>query len=206
MTSEPQVGKGPHPKPWPKDKHYDKELLENGDTRNVIDKYRYWKMEDIISDLDTQRNKFHVAIENWQHDLNIGTIVRTANAFLADSVHIIGKKRWNRRGAMVTDKYQHIHHHPDPDTFAKWAKEQNIPVIGIDILPGSEIIYDKPLPESCVLVFGQEGPGLSEEMLNAVQECRYIPQFGSTRSINAGVAAGIAMYEWVRQHKNDIKL
>ena len=96
-------GVGPHAKPWPVGDQFDPELLENGDTRNVLDQYRYWKMEAIVAELDSRRHKFHVAIENWQHDLNIGSIVRTANAFLASEVHIIGNRRWNRRGAMVTE-------------------------------------------------------------------------------------------------------
>ena len=106
-----EVGVGPHPLPWPADARFDPELLEHGDRRNVADTYRYWSHEAIVADLDTRRHSFHVAIENWQHDLNIGTVVRTANAFNAEGVHIVGKKRWNRRGAMVTDKYMHVHHH-----------------------------------------------------------------------------------------------
>ena len=88
------------------------EDAEGPDTRNVIDRYKGWPMERIVADLDSRRHDFHVAIENWQHDFNIGSVVRTANAFLAKEVHIIGNRRWNRRGAMVTDRYQHIRHHP----------------------------------------------------------------------------------------------
>jgi len=194
------IGVGPHPEPWPTDNKFDLELLSKGDRRNVIDKYRYWTMDAIVKDLDTKRNSFHVAIENWQHDMNIGTIVRTANAFLAKEVHIVGKKRWNKRGAMVTDRYQHVRHHATVEDLCNWASENKIELVGIDNLPGSKKISDDVLPKNCVLIFGQEGPGLSEEMKSAVTECRYIPQFGSTRSINAGVAAGIAMYSWISQH------
>ncbi len=201
--SKPVVGVGPHQQPWPEDPKYDQALLAEGDRRNVVDKYRYWTVEAIIADLDTQRNVFHVAIENWQHDLNIGTVVRTANAFLAAEIHIIGKKRWNRRGAMVTDKYQHIRHHRTSEDFVVWAKQEDIPVVGIDNLPGSTCINSEPLPQRCVLVFGQEGPGLSDQVRPLLHQCRSIPQFGSTRSINAGVAAGIAMHEWIRQHGLD---
>jgi tRNA G18 (ribose-2'-O)-methylase SpoU len=166
----------------------------------VIDRYRYWSMEAIVADLDTKRHPFHVAIENWQHDLNIGTVVRTANAFLAAEIHIIGRRRWNRRGAMVTDRYQHVRHHPEPSDLVQWAETADIPLIGIDNLPGATPLSDSPLPEACVLVFGQEGPGLSEQIRPVLAECRSIPQFGSTRSINAGVAAGIAMHTWISQH------
>lgn len=194
---------GPHPKPWPNGPQYDSSLLQEGDTRNVVDKYRYWTREAIISDLDKYRHSFHVAIENWEHDFNIGTVVRNANAFLARGVHIVGKRKWNRRGAMVTDRYQHIHHHPTVQDFINWADSESIAVIGIDNIPGSEQIEISEIPENCVLVFGQEGPGLSEEMIAASKKLLAITQYGSTRSINAGVASGIAMYEWLRQHSTD---
>jgi len=195
-----EVGVGPHPEPWPDDPRYDRDLLANGDRRNVVDAYRYWTVEAITADLDLRRHPFHVAIENWQHDRNIGTVVRTANAFLAAEVHIVGRRRWNRRGAMVTDRYQHLRHHADAEELAAWAAAHQLPLVGIDNLPGSTPLAAGPLPHRCILVFGQEGPGLSEAMRAAVGECRSIPQFGSTRSINAGVAAGVAMYAWIEQH------
>jgi tRNA G18 (ribose-2'-O)-methylase SpoU len=194
------VGVGPHPLPWPVGAEYDPELLAHGDRRNVVDRYRYWRNEAIVADLDTRRHPFHVAVENWQHDLNIGSVVRTANAFLAAEVHIVGKRRWNRRGAMVTDRYQHVRHHPSVDELVVWAKGNSLPLIGVDILPGSVCIERVDLPERCVLVFGQEGPGLSPQMRDAVEMICSITQFGSTRSINAAVAAGIAMHRWVCQH------
>lgn len=200
----PAVGVGPHALPWPDDERLDPELLANGDTRNVIDRYRYWQKEAIIADLDRARHGFHVAIENWQHDFNIGTVVRNANAFLAHSVHIVGKRRWNRRGAMVTDRYQHIEHHPDVASFAAWARHAELPLVGIDILPDSTPLDKTLLPERCVLVFGQEGPGLSEEMIDACGAVHEISQYGSTRSINVGVASGIAMHTWCRQHATTI--
>ena len=199
-NGRPKIGVGPHPEPWPKGDNFDPDLLAEGDRRNVVDQYRYWTVDAIKADLDGKRHDFHVAIENWQHDLNIGTIVRTANAFLAAEVHIVGKKRWNKRGAMVTDRYQHVRHHPTPEALAEWANTNQITMIGIDNLPGSTDLHTSRLPQSCVLVFGQEGPGLSDGMREVVAECRSIPQFGSTRSINAGVAAGIAMHTWVNQH------
>jgi tRNA G18 (ribose-2'-O)-methylase SpoU len=182
------------------DSIYDPELLANGDTRNVVDKYRYWKMEAIVADLDTKRHPFHVAIENWQHDLNIGSIVRNANAFLAQEVHIIGNKRWNRRGAMVTDRYQHIRHHDTVEEFLNWAKSEDLPIIAIDNVPGCQKIETYKLPESCVFLFGQEGPGLSEQAIEASDVVLEITQFGSTRSINASAAAAITMHAWVQQH------
>ena len=193
-------GVGPWSGPWPEGAHFDRELLEKGDSRNVADHYRYWTMEAIVADLDTKRHMFHVAIENWQHDMNIGSIVRTANAFLAAEVHIVGRKRWNRRGAMVTDRYQHVRHHPDVETFVEYAKAQKLPIIGVDNVPGSSPVETSVLPEQCVLFFGQEGPGLSDEALAASTDIVEITQFGSTRSINASAAAAIVMHQWVLQH------
>jgi tRNA G18 (ribose-2'-O)-methylase SpoU len=183
---------------------YDQELLKYGDTRNVVDKYRYWSMEAIVADLDSNRHNFHVAIENWQHDLNIGSIVRTANAFLAKQVHIIGNKRWNRRGAMVTDRYQHILHHPTVEEFVAWSKTANegkeMPIIAIDNVPGCKQLETYKLPQTCVLLFGQEGPGLSDAAIAASKDVVEITQFGSTRSINASAAAAITMHQWIMQH------
>jgi tRNA G18 (ribose-2'-O)-methylase SpoU len=188
----------------PEASKYDQELLKYGDTRNVVDKYRYWSMEAIVADLDRNRHNFHVAIENWQHDLNIGSIVRTANAFLAKQVHIIGNKRWNRRGAMVTDRYQHILHHPTVEEFVAWSKTANegkeMPIIAIDNVPGCKQLETYKLPETCVLLFGQEGPGLSDAAIAASKDVVEITQFGSTRSINASAAAAITMHQWIMQH------
>ena len=191
------VGLGPHPQPWPTEPHFDPELLAGGDRRNVVDRYRYWT---VVDDLDLRRHGLHVAIENWEHDFNIGTVVRNANAFLATAVHIIGPHRWDRRGAMSTHRYQHLHHHATISAFAAWAAEQPVPIVAIDNIEGSVPIERTSLPRECVLLFGQEGPGLSPEASAAASMTCAITQFGSTRSLNAGVASGIAMYEWARQH------
>ena len=197
------VGVGPWEGPWPVDDRFDLGLLAEGDRRNVIDRYRYWTMEAIIADLDLHRHPLHVAIENWQHDFNIGSIVRTANAFAAAEVHIVGRRRWNRRGAMVTDRYQHVRHHETVEAFAQWAAGSGLEVIGIDNVDGSLPIETAELPRECVLVFGQEGPGLSDAARQACSATLSIAQFGSTRSINAGAAAAIAMHSWIRQHAAD---
>ncbi len=156
-------------------------------------------MDAIVADLDTRRHAFHVAIENWQHDMNIGSIVRSANAFLAAEVHIIGKRRWNRRGAMVTDRYQHVRHHETVEDFVSWADAASLPVIAIDNVEGSKPLPAADLPERCVLLFGQEGPGLSPEALAAASATVQIEQYGSTRSMNASAAAAVVMYEWCRR-------
>ncbi|WP_231567766.1 TrmH family RNA methyltransferase [Sinomonas humi] len=197
---EVEVGVGPWEGIWPEGDHWDHELLAQGDRRNVLDQYRYWKHEAIVAELDTRRHEFHVAIENWQHDLNIGTVVRTANAFLAKEVHIIGRRRWNRRGAMVTDRYQHLRHHATVDEFVAWARSEELAILGVDIFPDSVPLETYDLPRRCVLVFGQEGPGLTPEVHAAAEATLSIEQFGSTRSINAASAAAIAMHAWIRRH------
>lgn len=195
-----EVGVGPWDGEWPDDERLDPELLEHGDRRNVVDQYRYWTVEAIVADLDTRRHPLHVAIENWQHDSNIGSIVRTANAFNVAAVHVVGKRRWNRRGAMVTDRYQRIEHHPDVADLVSWSLAESLPLVGIDNLPEARPIETARLPAAVVMVFGQEGPGLTPEALAACTDHFAITQYGSTRSINAGAAAAIAMHAWVRQH------
>lgn len=190
----PWIGELPE-EPW-----YDPELLEKGDTRNVIDRYRYWKMEAIVADLDEKRHPFHVAIENWQHDMNIGSIVRSANAFGADTVHIVGRKRWNKRGAMVTDRYQHVLYHDTVADLVAWTTKQDLPILAIDNVPGCVKIETYALPKRCLFLFGQEGPGLSAEAIGAAEAVIEITQFGSTRSINASAAAAVTMHSWIMQH------
>ena len=197
---EREVGVGPHPLPWPEDARLDPQLLAGGDRRNVADRYRYWRLEAIVADLDRRRHPFHVAIENWRHDFNIGAVVRNANAFLARAVHVVGERRWNRRGAMMTETYQHVHWHARLADLATWAESEGLPLVGIDNLPGSQPLDRAPLPRACVLLFGQEGEGLSAAAREAVSSLLSIPQWGSTRSINAGAASAVAMYEWCRRH------
>ncbi|WAB82218.1 RNA methyltransferase [Microcella daejeonensis] len=199
-VERPAHGVGPHPEPWPDDPRLDPELLREGDARNVVDRYRYWSMAAIVADLDERRHPFHVAIENWQHDMNIGSIVRTANAFLAAEVHIVGRRRWNKRGAMVTDRYQHVRHHESVAELVEFARARGLTIVAVDNVEGSRPVDARPLPERCLLLFGQEGPGLSAEALAAASEVVEIRQFGSTRSMNAGAAAAVVMHEWVRVH------
>ncbi len=197
-----QVGVGPWPAgtAWPTGPHYDPELLEHGDTRNVVDAYRYWRRDAVAADLVARAHPFHVAIENFGHDHNIGTVVRTANAFAAAGVHIVGRRRWNRRGAMVTDRYLQLHHHDAAAGLLDFAGHQELAVVGVDNTPDAQPLESVRLPRRCVLLFGAEGPGLSADARTGAALLVSIAQFGSTRSINAGVAAGIAMHTWIRQH------
>ena len=199
-AAAPIIGVGPHPLPWPDDPRYDPELLAAGDARNVVDAYRYWRREAIVAVLDRRRHPLHVAIENFRHDMKIGTVVRTANAFSVAAVHIVGRRRWNRRGAMVTDRYQHVRHHPDVDAVMDFAADAGLTVVAVDNLPGSIPLETTALPRDCLLLFGQESTGISERARSRAAVTVSIAQFGSTRSINAGVAAGIAMHAWIRQH------
>ncbi len=200
MTEPPAVGVGPWTGPAPDDERFDPQLLADGDRRNVVDRYRYWRHDAIVADLDTRRHPLHVAVENWGHDFNIGSVIRTANAFNVAAFHIVGRRRWNRRGAMVTDRYQHEHHHPTAGDLAAWAGHRGIPLVGVDNVPGSVPVETYAFPRECVLVFGQEGPGLTDEMRAACTVLVHITQYGSTRSVNAGAAAAVAMYAWASQH------
>lgn len=195
-----QVGVGPWAGPWPSGEHWDPELLEHGDRRNVVDPYRYWRREAVAADLARRAHPFHVAIENLGHDHNIGTVVRTANAFGAGGVHIVGRRRWNRRGAMVTDRYLSLHHHESASGLVGFARAHGLALVAVDNLPGAVRLEETALPRECVLLFGAEGPGLSDDARAAADLAVSIAQFGSTRSVNAGVAAGIVMHAWVRSH------
>lgn len=202
---EGRHGVGPwvqeHPgEPLPDDSRFDPVLLAEGDRRNVVDAYRYWRREAVVADIDTRRHELHVAIENFEHDANIGTVVRTANAFAVDTVHIVGRRRWNRRGAMVTDRYQHLMHHESTEALVEWALQEGLTVVAIDNTPGCVPLETAELPKRCLLLFGQEGPGVTKAAQEGALMTCSIAQFGSTRSINAGVAAGIAMHAWIRQH------
>jgi len=194
------VGVGPWEGPWPEDARYDPELLREGDRRNVADEFRYLTHEAVVAELDARRHPLHVAVENWQHDANIGSVVRTANAVNAAGVHVVGRRRWNRRGAMVTDRYLSVHHHADVAALAAWAAERSLPLVGVDNVDGSVPLETYDLPRACVLLFGQEGPGLSEEAVARCTAVLAIAQFGSTRSLNVGAAAAIAQHAWVRRH------
>jgi tRNA G18 (ribose-2'-O)-methylase SpoU len=193
-------GVGPWQGPLPDDPRFDRDLLRDGDRRNVVDEYRYWTREAIIADIDSRRHRLHVAIENFGHDANIGGVVRTANAFAVDTVHIVGRRRWNRRGAMVTDRYQRLRHHDTTAELVAYARDVGLTVVAVDNVPGSVRLEEASLPRDCILLFGQEGPGVTEEARVAAAMTVSVAQFGSTRSINASVAAGIAMHAWIRQH------
>lgn len=194
------VGVGPHPLPWPDDPRLDPALLAAGDDRNVVDAYRYWRTDAVAADLAARAHPFHVAVENLAHDMNIGSIVRSANAFGAAGVHVVGRRRWNRRGAMVTDRYLAVHHHPGAGELAAWAAQAGLVVVGVDTVPGARALEGTALPRDCVLVFGAEGPGLSPVALEHCALVVSITQYGSTRSLNAGAAAAVAMHAWVAQH------
>ncbi|MBK7820021.1 MAG: RNA methyltransferase [Tessaracoccus sp.] len=194
------MGVGPHAFPWPDDERLDPELLRDGDRRNVVDQYRYWRLDAIVADLDRTRSRLHVAIQNWEHDFNIGSMVRTANAFNVAAVHIVGRRRWNRRGAMVTDRYLHVHHHDDEAALFSWLAERGVTPVGVDNLPGSVPLESATLPADCCLIFGSEGPGLTDDMVAGCEGLVAITQHGSTRSMNAGAAAAIAMYHWQLLH------
>lgn len=197
------IGVGPWPggaQAWPTDPRYDPVLLAEGDRRNVVDRYRYWTVEAIRADLAARAHRLHIAIENVSQDLNIGSIVRSANAFNVGRVHIIGRRRWNKRGAMVTNRYLDVRHHTEPGALLAWARDEGYEVIGIDNGPGAGRLEAAVLPERCLMVFGSEGEGISPELAAGCARMLRIGQYGSTRSINVAAAAAVAMHTWVLQH------
>lgn len=185
----------------------DPDLVAGGDSRNVADEFRFWTVDAIVAELDARAaavtaatgRQLQVAIENWTHDFNIGSVVRTANALGVRHVHIVGRRRWNRRGAMVTDRYVHVHHHPEIADLARWASANGLTMLAIDNVPGSEPIERATLAQRALLLFGSESDGLTAEALAASAAVLHITQFGSTRSMNAGAAAAIAMFAWRMQ-------
>ncbi len=168
------------------------------DTRNLVDEYKGMTNEQVFDALSKKRNSLEVAIENVEHDFNIGTVVRNANSFNVSKVHIIGRKKYNRRGAMCTDKYLEIVHHETLEDFLQSQKGRELVAIENNT-PRALPLGEKKFGDQVTLIFGSEGNGISKELLEAAQDVRYIESFGSTRSVNVGVASGIAMYEWVRQ-------
>lgn len=168
------------------------------DKRNVADEFRGMSVDAIKAELDKRRQPLQIAVENLSRDFNMGTIVRNANAFNVSMIHIIGRKQWNKRGAMVTDRYMNITYHPTVTDFL--AAVSGHAIIGIDNIDGSVPLGQTKLPKNAVLVFGSEGDGLSDEMITKCEKLVAIEQFGSTRSVNVGVASGIAMYTWLQQH------
>ncbi|QWW19315.1 TrmH family RNA methyltransferase [Schaalia sp. 19OD2882] len=201
-SDEDAAGVGPWSGPLPDDPRLDPELLAEGDRRNVEDRYRYWTMDAIRADIARRALPFEVAVENLGHDFNIGSIVRTANALGAGRVHIVGRRRWNRRGAMVTDRYMQVDHMPDARVLAEHCREGGLALVGIDNVPGSQPleahVQTHSLPRRACLVFGEESDGLSPDMLRLCDLVLHITQRGSTRSMNVGHAAAIAMWAWVQ--------
>lgn len=176
--------------------------LEMNDTRNVIDKYKGDDVDMIVADLDAHGTELEIAIENLERDFNMGTIVRSANAFGVRHVHVIGRRQWNKRGAMMTDKYLHVHYYQTVDDFIR--EMDGRPIVAVDNITGSVPIHTVTLPSDGVLVFGAENTGVSEELARAADTIVAIEQFGSTRSLNVGVAAGIVMYRWLQDNSSQL--
>jgi tRNA G18 (ribose-2'-O)-methylase SpoU len=174
----------------------DKADMSN-DTRNVTDEFRGKSVEKIKDTLRSRRTSLQIAIENVERDFNMGTIVRTANAFNVSAIHVVGRRQWNKRGAMVTDKYMDIYYHASVDEFVSAVHGE---IIAVDNIKGSKNLAESALPKNAILVFGSEANGLSQTMIESASQLIQIEQFGSTRSVNVGVASGIVMYAWMQQN------
>lgn len=170
------------------------------DTRNLLDEYKGLSNEQVFDELSKKRNELEVAIENVEHDFNVGTIVRSANNFNVRKVHIIGRRKYNRRGAMCTDKYLEIVYWPEAGEFVQDQKERGREIVAIENnTDRAKPLGEKRFARKTTLLFGSEGNGLTEEALAAADDVREIESFGSTRSVNVGVAAGIAMYQYIKE-------
>lgn len=197
------TGVGPHPQPWPTGAEFDVELLAKGDDRNVVDEFRYLTVDAITERLTARRIPVEIAIENWQHDLNIGALVRTANAFNVNRFHVIGQKHWNPNGAVGTYKYIDIKHHKNIAEFQTHCQELALPIIGLENSENSTPLEQAKLPTKCVLLLGNEGLGLTAEAAAVCDQLFEISQSGSVRSMNASAAGAIALYAWRTQNRLD---
>lgn len=164
-----------------------------------MDVYKYWSTEAILADLDTKRHNFSVLCANVHGDFNIGTVIRNANAFLAQEVMLYGRRKWDRRSAVGTHNYTHFKHVRDIDALAEIKSGSY--VIGVDNIEDAEPIdfADIPMDKHVVFAFGEEQVGLPREMIDICDKLVYIRQFGSVRSLNVGTASGIVMYEYCRR-------
>ena len=165
-----------------------------------MDEFKYQSHDEIVTQLNDRGSDLEIAIENLERDFNMGTIVRSANAFGIRTIHVVGRKQWNKRGAMATDKYLRMCYYKSIDEFVETMEQQKRTIVAIDNVSGARQLSKTVLPENAVLIFGAEGPGISKELLSRADITIEIEQIGSTRSINVGVAAGIAMYEWSRRY------
>jgi len=162
----------------------------------VRDEYKLLPPEEIKARLDAKRFPFALLAANVAYDFNIGSIIRSANAFLASEVVIYGRRKADLRGAMGAHVYENIVHLPDADALAIHLRECGQTLVCLEDAPGAVPLPEFEWPERPLIALGQEGPGMPEELLAAAAHAVVIPQFGSMRSINVGVAAGIAMYDW----------
>lgn len=169
------------------------------DSRNVLDEFKGMDHDEIVAELDRRGVSLEIAIENTLRDFNMGTIVRSANAFGVRTVHVIGRRQWNKRGAMMTDKYLEVEYHASPAEFSSQMQQRGKYLVALENNVSSASILSAELPENTVFIFGQEGSGISEELLAVADKVVHIDQLGSTRSLNVGVAAGIAIFEWSRR-------
>lgn len=209
--NSPEVGVGPWPdsQDLPVGDYYDPELLREGDRRNVPDRFRYWSNQAITAQLDQELipnpedlsvPALEIAIENIAHDFNIGSIIRTANGLGVRHVHIVGRRRFNRRGAMVTDRYLHLHFHENAVALADYAHEKRLTIVGMDNLPRAQALETCKLPARCLMIFGEESQGITSDIQEILDLLVQITQYGSTRSLNVGHAAAISMWAWVLAH------
>ena len=173
------------------------------ESRNIIDHYHYWNHEAILADLDSRANNFSIICSNLYNDFNIATCIRNANAFLAKRVFIYGSKQYDRRGTVGTHHYVRSVHCGTLDRLVQGLDtlaEQVGPlhIVAVDNIKNARRIdsYAWPKEKHVVMVLGQEQVGVPKELLDMAQDCVYIAQYGSVRSLNVGTASGVVMYDY----------
>ncbi len=171
------------------------------DNRNLIDHYKYWTDDAIRADLDIRRFNYSVVCCNIGNDFNIATVIRNANAFLAQEVVIYGNKKYDRRGTVGTHHYSNFRHVKCIDSLGDYLRERReqhggqIRLLGIDNIPEAKDVnaFDFDPNVHYVMIFGQEQIGVPMDVLSMCDDVLYIPQYGSVRSINVGCASSIIM-------------
>jgi tRNA G18 (ribose-2'-O)-methylase SpoU len=167
------------------------------DHRNVCDHYKYWNHDAIIADQDKNRSDMIVVAENFGNDFNISTVIRSSNAFLCNQVVILGRRKWDRRGACGMHNYEHVKFSLSIEEVAK--SSPNHTVVAFDNVPGAKSIYEYDWNKKSILILGQESIGISPESMKAAHDVVYIPQWGAVRSLNVGSAATVAMAFYRKQ-------
>lgn len=168
-------------------------------SQNVVDEFKGMSIEEIQSSLKRSSFPYAICFEHWVGDFNMGTGIRNANAFNAREVFYIGDKKWDRRAAVGVHNYTSVNWVPTVDEFLG-LKEKYV-FIGVDNVEGSVPLSTFSWPDNAMMIFGEEGTGLTPEIQKHCQALVSIEMFGSVRSLNCGTASGIVMYDYISKFR-----